>query len=84
MFHLQVDESRRLTGPNLLSDKPGATLEIYTDATDGIDTGLVIKLWKKYLQQLLDALGLTAEIYYRHFTGGANLAFTADEDMLYT
>ncbi|MCP4274741.1 MAG: Mur ligase, partial [Gammaproteobacteria bacterium] len=47
-------------------------------------TGLVIKLWKKYLQQLLDALGLTAEIYYRHFTGGANLAFTADEDMLYT
>ncbi|MCP4124929.1 MAG: Mur ligase, partial [Bacteroidetes bacterium] len=79
-----MDESRRLTGPNLLSDMPGATMEIYIDATDSIDAGLVIKLWKKHLKQLLDSLGLTAEIYYRHFTGGANLAFTADEDMLYT
>jgi len=83
MFRLQVDESRRLTGPNLLSDLPGAAMEIYFDTADGIDADSVIKLWKKHLQQLLDELGLTAEIYYRHFTGGANLAFTADEDMLY-
>ncbi|MCP4412343.1 MAG: Mur ligase [Gammaproteobacteria bacterium] len=84
MFHLQVDESRRLTGPNLLSDMPGACMEIYFNNIEGIDADLVIKLWNKHLQQLIDALGLTAEIYYRHFTGGASLAFTADEDMLYT
>jgi len=84
MFRLEVDESRRLTGPNLLSDMPGATMEIYFDAVDGIDSDLVIKLWKKHLKQLLNTLGLTAEIYYRQFRGGANLAFTADEDMLYT
>ncbi len=81
MFHIKVDESRRLTGPNLLSDNPGAAMEIYVD---GIDVESVIDLWTKHLQQLLDTLGLQAEIYHRLFSGGANLAFSADEDMLYS
>jgi len=80
MFQIKVDESRRLTGPNLLSDDPGAAMEIFVD---GIDCSLVVKLWKKHLQKLLAALGLEGDIYHRHFSGGANLAFSADEDMLY-
>ena len=80
MFSLNVDESRRLTGPNLLSDNPGAVMEVYVD---GVENSQVIESWKKHLQQILTDLDLKAEIYHRSFSGGVNLAFSADEDMLY-
>jgi len=80
VIRLDIDESRRLTGPNLLSDNPGAIMEVFIE---GVDNNLVIELWKKYLQQLLTELGLKAEIVHRSFDGGVNLGFSADEDMLY-
>ncbi len=81
MLRIDVDESRRLTGPNLLSDNPGAVMEVFID---GAEISQVIALWQKHLQQLLASLHLEAEIYRRSFSGGANLGFSADEDMLYT
>ena len=80
MLRMDVDESRRLTGPNLLSDNPGAVMEVFIE---GAEISQVIVLWKKYLQQLLASLNLQAEIYHRSFSDGANLGFSADEDMLY-
>jgi len=80
VVRLEVDDSRRLTGPNLLSDYPGAALEVYVE---DINIPLFIGLWKKHLQQILTTLELQAEIYSRSFSGGANLGFSADEDMLY-
>ena len=31
MLRMDVDESRRLTGPNLLSDNPGAVMEVFIE-----------------------------------------------------
>ncbi len=76
-----TDDSRRLTGPNLLSDYPGAVLEVFVK---GISNKVVIESWNKHLAELLAKLGLDCEVYSRSFEGGANLGFRADEDMLYT
>ena len=53
MLRMDVDESRRLTGPNLLSDNPGAVMEVFID---GVEISQVIVAWKKHLQQLLTSL----------------------------
>jgi len=81
VIRLNVDESRRLTGPNLFSDNPGAIMEVYIE---GVDHGHVIALWEKYLTQILASLGLTADTVHRNFDGGVNIGFSAAEDMLYT
>ena len=81
MIRLNVDESRRLTGPNLLSDNSGAIMEVYIE---GVGHGHVIALWEKYLTQILASLGLTADTVHRNFDGGVNIGFSAAEDMLYT
>lgn len=81
MVELEVDDSRRLTGPNLLSDHPGTVMEVFVQAEFHDQ---VIELWSKYLKQLLQKLGLSAELYHRRFSNGLNLSFSADEDMLYS
>ena len=81
MICLNVDESRRLTGPNLFIDAPGAVMEVYIS---DVESSQVIALWEKYLKQILASLGLTAELFHRNYDGGVNLGFSADEDMLYT
>ncbi|PCJ48016.1 MAG: Mur ligase [Gammaproteobacteria bacterium] len=81
MVKLLVDESRRLTGPNLLSDNPGAVMEVFVEPAFH---GPLIALWKKQLEQLLRSLNLNAELYHRRFSNGINLGFSADEDILYT
>ena len=81
MIKLLVDESRRLTGPNVLSDYPGAVMEVYIE---GVAHQTVIDTWKKHLLQLLEKLELSAEIQTRIFSDGVNLGFLAEEDMLYT
>ncbi|MFT5452651.1 MAG: cyanophycin synthetase [Enterobacterales bacterium] len=81
MVELEVDDSRRLTGPNLLSDHPGAVMEVFVQ-TEFHEQ--IIELWTKHLEQLLLKLGLSAEIYHRRFSNGLNLGFSADEDMLYS
>ena len=76
-----VKDSRRLTGPNLLIDRPGAVLEVeLADAT----AAEAVRAWQEEAQLALDALGWTAEsLAARRFPGGASLALTAPIDALY-
>ena len=75
-----IDESRRLTGPNLLTDYPGAVLELFIE---GFDHKQVIKLWEQAASELLDALNLPVELHSRDFEDGVSLYLRADEDKLY-
>ena len=80
MIELEVDDSRRLTGPNLLSDHPGTVMEVFVQPEFHDQ---VIELWTKHLEQLFVKLDLSGEMYHRRFSNGLNLGFSADEDMLY-
>ena len=50
MLELEVDDSRRLTGPNLLSDNPGTVMEVFVQPEYHDQ---VIELWTKHLEKLL-------------------------------
>lgn len=80
--HLRVDDARRLTGPGLLWDHPGAVVDVFF--TD-IDATQVSALWEKHARRVLDALGWQKqELTHRTFTGGVNLAISAPMDQLYS
>jgi UDP-N-acetylmuramyl tripeptide synthase len=51
-FHATLIDSRRLTGPNLVWDKPGALLEVETDSDAVIDH------WRTEVEHLRRILGL--------------------------
>jgi hypothetical protein len=79
---IEVKESRRLTGPNLLWDYPGAGLEVYGPETEveALTVG-----WRRYVRDMLNAIGWSAEdVAHRRFTGGASLALSAPIDALYS
>jgi UDP-N-acetylmuramyl tripeptide synthase len=78
---LTFHESRRLTGPGLLLDRPGAALEI---SLDDPERGAAIARWREAARRMLGALGWGAEqLGVRTYKGGATLAFTAPPDALY-
>jgi len=75
-----VRDSRRLTGPNLVTDRPAAVLEV--DLPPGSEDA--IRLWREEAARTLAALGWGAESpVVRRFPGGASLALTAPIDALY-
>ena len=79
---LELDESRRLTGPNLLWDKPGALVDVLVD---GIDKESVAINWQKWVNNLLPVLQWQQEqTTYRVHTHGISLAMSAPMDALYT
>lgn len=79
---MELLDSRRLTGPNLLLDRPGAILEV---ALPPEEAETAIAAWAAQVRRMLDAVGWTgAEIAARRFPGGASLAITAPIDGLYT
>ncbi len=79
---IRVDDTRRLTGPGLLWDLPGAVMDVFLD---GIDPAPVSDLWHLHARRVLDALGWHDEqVTHRHFQGGANLAISAPMDQLYS
>jgi cyanophycin synthetase len=76
-----VKDSRRLTGPNLVTDRPGAVLEVELADATAAD---LVRAWQEEARLALDALGWTAEtLAARRFPGGASLALTAPIDALY-
>ena len=78
---MRVLDSRRLTGPSLLLDAPGAILEV---ALDGADPQPAIAAWKRALAPLLAALGWgDAKVAARAHAAGLSLAFSAPADVLY-
>jgi UDP-N-acetylmuramyl tripeptide synthase len=82
MKHTQtISDSRRLTGPNLFWNKPGAILDVEIDDTD---KDKVISLWIKHCRYLLDTLAWdTEQITHRPYAGGASLVISAPIDCLY-
>ncbi len=78
---LSFEDSRRLTGPNLFADCPGAVLQA---TAEGVPVARFVAAWKRHARALLDAVGWSAEtVFSRPFEGGAHLGFTAPEDALY-
>ena len=75
-------DSRRLTGPSLLLDEPGAVLEAY--GVLGAEDRLV-ELWRTQIRAMLAAIGWPdAPCAARTFPGGAILAVGAPLDALYS
>jgi cyanophycin synthetase len=74
-------DSRRLTGPGLLLDGPGAILEIQLDDPQ---RSLALAAWRRAARRMLDAVGWSGEtLATRIFAGGASLALSAPADALY-
>ena len=74
-------DSRRLTGPSLLLDRPGAVLEV---RIDGAEVDRAVAAWERAARQLLHAGGWPDEqLASRRFSGGVSLALTAPIDGLY-
>ena len=79
---IELLENRRLTGPNLFWDLPGAVLDI---AIRDIPADLIISAWAEEASSLMDAMGWDTEgITSREFDGGASLVINAPIDVLYT
>jgi len=76
-----IRDSRRLTGPNLVTAGPGAILEVELSPDTGDD---LVGRWKVEARRALDHLGWNEEsLAVRRYPGGASLAFTAPIDALY-
>lgn len=74
-------DSRRLTGPHLVLDRPGAALEVALEPERADE---VIGAWKQAAAELCAELDLgPVEFRVRRFQGGATLAFSAWIDRLY-
>ncbi len=84
---MQSHEARRLTGPNLLSYRPGAVLDVPLGgaAEEGADAEAMIAAWRRQTRRMLDALGWRdEELAVRRFASGASLFASAPIDALYT
>jgi cyanophycin synthetase len=78
---MKVLDSRRLTGPSLLLDRPGAILDI---SLEDLAADRAAPAWRRAAHRLLQAVGWPAEeLACRRFPGGVSLAFSAPVDCLY-
>ena len=80
-MQLALEDSRRLTGPNLVTDGPGAVLEV---RVEGGSSELLVAAWEQRARQILDAVGWPDErLQVRAHQTGVSLAFSAPIDALY-
>ena len=78
---MRVIDSRRLTGPSLILDTPGAVIDI---ALEEQLTARATAAWKGAARALLEAVGWASQIVAsRPFRGGVSLALSAPVDGLY-
>lgn len=78
---MRVEDSRRLTGPNLLLDGPGALLDV---RLEGADAARAAAAWRSALGPFLDGVGWSgAPLASRPYPHGILLAFGAPADVLY-
>ncbi len=79
---LVLESSRRVTGPGLLWEKPGAILDVFTDH---FDKEQIVTVWLQEIQKVLDAVGWkSSQTRTRIFDTGVNLAISASIDLLYS
>ena len=80
-MQLALEDSRRLTGPNLVSDGPGAVLEV---RVEGGSAEPLVSAWKARIREILDAVGWGGEHQFvRVHKTGVSLAISAPIDALY-
>lgn len=80
--NIRVDDARRLTGPGLIWDLPGAVIDVFSEE---MDSARITDLWARHARRVLDALGWHGEqLTSRAFQGGVNLAISAPMDQLYS
>ena len=78
---MEIRDSRRLTGPNLLWERPCALLDV-AGPQDQLEP--LLQAWREHAQRMLDALEWSGEeLCVRRFIDGANLALSAPVDVLY-
>ncbi|HEU5040446.1 MAG TPA: Mur ligase family protein [Gemmatimonadales bacterium] len=78
---MRLLDSRRLTGPGLVLDRPGVVLDLEVDAAH---REAAADAWREAVHRLLLAVGWRdARIRTREFGTGLSLAFTAPPDVLY-
>lgn len=78
---LLLDDSRRLTGPNLYWDRVGAVLDV---TVSDHDAPRALRAWEEAARGILDAVGWREETTrIRRFPGGASLVISAPLDALY-
>lgn len=80
-IRLELDDSRRLTGKNLIWDLPGAILDVFIA---GIKSETVVKKFQQTLEKYLAAIGWEQQQFHsRLFAGGASFVLSAPMDALY-
>lgn len=78
---LKLEDSRRLTGPNLFWAEAGAIIDI---SFAGIDAAVIVEKWKRLVTVILDGLAWDEEqTTSRIYSGGISLVITAPIDALY-
>lgn len=78
---MRFEDSRRLTGPNLYTVRPGAIAEVRWDQGD--DVAAAISAWRSEAGRMLGELGWAdIEFHTRVYRGGAALFMTAPLDQL--
>src|ERR671910_474588 len=79
---MRVLDSRRLTGPSLMLDTPGAVIDIALE--DRQPAARATAAWEKAARSLLEAVGWAGErLESRPFRNGVSLALSAPVDGLY-
>jgi UDP-N-acetylmuramyl tripeptide synthase len=74
-------DARRLTGPNVLWDRPGSILDIACTAEEA---DRLIPFCESKIRQMLEAVGWDGEsVCHVRLSGGASIAFSGPIDALY-
>ena len=74
-------DARRLTGPSLLADTPGAILDV---ACTRKEADRLVPVWTRHVERMLGDLGWEgSELGFTHLSGGISLFFSAAIDALY-
>ena len=81
MADVEYLDARRLTGPNLLWERPGSILDVRCSPDE---VPRVVEVWTAVVRDLLSAVGWSDEsLCTRTLRGGVSLAFSAPIDALY-
>ncbi len=78
---VELQDSRRLTGPNLIADRAGAVID---GRVEGVPSPRLLAAWDHRAEQMLDAVGWATEIRAtRVYPGGVSVFLSAPIDALY-
>ncbi|MGI9220199.1 MAG: Mur ligase family protein [Woeseiaceae bacterium] len=74
-------DARRLTGPSLLADLPGAILDVACDAKEA---EALVPAWTRHVERMLEDLDWDdSQLSLTYLSGGLSLFFSAPIDALY-